>query len=173
MPAFRREDRERAIRALQASADDNNGTPVWATVAREVGISRETLQRWWASPKIGPKLEVHGKLERLPTPAAPPDPGPSLGMNPATASDSEFWAWRWSQVQLVLSATESDVARAQLMKSQDEIRRELRAAVEREAKMTATTREEVEARLRSFVDSMSPAAAQVVAERLRARGLAR
>lgn len=154
------------------SADDNNGTPVWATVAREVGISRETLQRWWASPKIGPKLEVHSKLERLPTPAAPPDPGPSLGMNPATASDSEFWAWRWSQVQTVLSATESDVARAQLMKSQDEIRRELRAAVEREAKMTATTREEVEAKVRTMIDTMPPTLAMVAAESLRRRGFA-
>jgi hypothetical protein len=172
VPAFRREDRERAIRALQASADDNNGTPVWATVAREVGISRETLQRWWASPKIGPKLEVHGKLEQLPAPNRSPDPGPTLGMNPATASDSEFWAWRWSQVQMVLSATESDVARAQLMKSQDEIRRELRAAVEREAKMTATTREEVEAKVRAMIDTMPPTLAMVAAESLRRRGFA-
>lgn len=47
-----KESRIEAVKAMQASADANNGTPRWHTVAKETGIARDTLRRWWKDRNV-------------------------------------------------------------------------------------------------------------------------
>jgi len=54
-------DRANALDALQASADDNEGRPRFRQVAGEIGVSHNTLRKWWREGSAGElvDLQVH------------------------------------------------------------------------------------------------------------------
>ncbi len=153
-------EKEYAAGCLRASALDNEGKPDWAAVSSMTGRDPKVLRRIWmeigqgAAPQRAASAVTDGSAA------------------PLQMSDVEWWVWRWAQHQAEIARAESDVAREKLLRAQDDLRANYRAAVEREAKMTATTREEVEAKVRAMIDTMPPTLAMVAAESLRRRGFA-
>lgn len=147
-------DAERAaiLAMAEQSAAHNNGVPDMEAVAAAVGRDAKTVHRIWLS------RDPEASARR-----APPKPA-DASIAPLQMSDVEWWGWRWTQHQEELSRAESDVAREKLLRAQDDLRANYRAAVEVEAKKTGKTREEIAARMRAAAESMPVAVAAEMVE---------
>lgn len=166
------ETRERALEALRRSAAEHDGTPRWATVSTETGVTRQTLRRWWQQRGAPPSLHV---LRRESAPVTPadnePDPVDPLAAEPLVYYAHAFARDRRAYQHAVEHGQLSAAARfAERMDgSYERVRAALADAQKRGRGMS---REQVEAKLRALAASLAPADAVVLVEGLRARGIA-
>jgi len=86
-PAYAPEERQRAIMGLQASAArSKDGTPNLTRVSQEVGVSRQTLKRWWED--LSPEDRDHDPEDQ----AAATRPAASLAELQAVPEANILWA---------------------------------------------------------------------------------
>lgn len=154
-------EKEYAMGCLRASAADNDGKPDWGAVAQMTDRDAKVLRRLWLAEGQG-SAPQRAAVSEVPTSADALD-----------LSDVGYWRFRWLQIQAELARAESDVARQKLTRDQDDIRARYRDAVAVESKKSARTREEVVSNIETMIDALPASLAQVAADRLRARGLAR
>lgn len=160
-------ERAAAIEALRLSIPPGDSEPAWRQTERDTGIPRETLRRWWTD-EIQPKRRA--QIVALPTPA----PGPAEAVprfDPLTATEIDYWIWRWYQVQTLIPELTADAARVKLLDSQDQVWRELRAAVERERDTRGLSPEEVRIALLQSAEGVPLSFALEVIEVFRKRGI--
>lgn len=121
-------DREGALAVLRRSAvDSEDGTPNLLACEKQLGISRQTLRKWWA--ERGPDL----RIAPAPPRATSPEPGPGVtDAHRDQARELLSLTGRESDEALLalllseLENSESDTARARLVDGVKDLVREAR-----------------------------------------------
>lgn len=121
-----KQTRSRALLALQLNAEENGGVPNWAKCARETGVGRQTLQRWWGE---GEGVDLGGFDGVEPGRTSPESPDEMGAGEDALVKARELLAAkavdaRAMELALVIESLEqctSDAGRAALVKEHNRL----------------------------------------------------
>jgi len=153
----------------KSAAESEDGVPCWGAIARQPGMpSRPTLKRWWQEEQKDRQAARPSNVVQFPPSH---DGGRGAGADVTTWSAVEYWVWRWGQVQAKIEGFESDVALVNGWKYQDEVWRQLRAALDAELKRTGLSTAEVETKLREAAAVMPAKHAEIFLVEFRRRKL--
>lgn len=166
LPEQQRRDALDAMRKSAAESED--GVPCWGAIARQPGMpSRPTLKRWWQEEQDGRASARASNVVQFPPPV-----GAVGASSDVTAwSAVEYWVWRWGQVQAKIDRFESDVALVNGWKYQDEVWRQMRAALDAERKKTGLSAGEVRQKIREAAAVLPAEHVEIFVEEFRRRKL--
>ena len=164
------EQRSAAIEALRKSAaESEDGVPCWGAIARRPGMpSRPTLKRWWQEEQEG-KRPRGSNVVQFPS-GGSAERGADTSITEQSAT--EYWLQKWMAVELTIARIQSDTALVNLMKYQDEVWRQLRAAFDAESKKSGLSTAELETKLREAAVLMPAAHAEIFMAEFKRRKLA-
>jgi transposase-like protein len=164
-----RQEKAEALDVMRASVEGTDAQPNFQRLSRQLGVHASTLSRWWGEAQRKAAKGV-GDLVMLPPPPKVDD-AEGRTFDPLTATELDYWVFRWGQTQAELPNAASDSGRVALLRMQDEVWRDLRAALERARDERGMTPEEIREQLVTAAHALPAALAADVVAVLRKRGI--